>query len=446
MIDGITLKYMIENFEAWKLAVQIPFTNSVYTDTGEIPYKKRNEKIITTHRGRWETFEIIVKQVVNTNTHAEVFHLTMRGSLHKNHYGGSNYLPFTWQQLQEQINHICKSLLIDTSQAQISTLEIGVNIVTPYEVTPFIRQNIISYKGYSFNSYKPNAAGLSIGIYCTLSQYQLKIYDKGLQFNLPYRLLRFEKRFLKMQVLNKHGIKYLSDLLNYSKVVNLDSMLFTAWQNVLIYDIDTSCKTGSELLNNGQNPKFWERIKVRGKRQFVYQRDKFRKLVVKFGNNWQQLTKELIEKEWHELVKDCPNLPLGANAELSEFTIKIKGKIVQNNSYLPETPQPFIPVKQFRYCQSCGKDITNQRRGSKFCSAKVVGEAEAHQCRNNSSNPRNNLKRKIETIQDRGVLFDIVPYLITKNKRNSEQYAISHRGVNNSEITVNAPHFTKSAI
>ena len=410
MIDGITIKYKIADFEAWKGFINIPFTNNVNTDTGEISAKKRYDEIIITHRAKWETFDLIVKEVLNTTTEKRVFHLTIKGSLHKNFYRGKNYLPFSWQQLQQQVNHICKTLFINATDAQISTLEVGVNIVPPFVVTPFIMQNIINYKGDMFNRYKADANGFCLGIYCTLTQYVIKVYDKGLQNQLPQNLMRFEKRFLRMQVLNKMGIKFLADLLNEDKVINLLPMLLEAWQNVLIFDIENLQKLAKtynlkeneiDLLTTGQNPKYWERLKKENKRQFNYQREKFKKLVAKNGNNWQQLVKGLIQNEWQELFKNCTNLHSGENDKLYKFTIKIKGKNVQN-----------------RFCQSCGKDISSQRKGSKFCGEKLVGYDAAHHCRLVNSNKRNNLKNKIIKLTNRGLLFDITPYFIGRcNKR-----------------------------
>lgn len=113
------------------------------------------------------------------------------------------------------------------------------------------------------------------------------------------------------------------------------------------------------------------------------------------------MTKDLIQNEWQELFENCANLQSGENAKLYNLTIKIKGKNVQK-----------------RFCQTCGKEITKQKGGSKFCGAKYVGYEAAHQCRNHS----NNLKYKIEKIQSRGVLFDIMPFIVNNNK--IQQYGI----------------------
>jgi hypothetical protein len=129
--------------------------------------------------------------------------------------------------------------------------------------------------------------------------------------------------------------------------------------------------------------------------------------VAKYGKSWHPFIRELILDEWKNLFKNYPNLPTGEILILPEFTIKINGK----NGETPLTDNK-------RYCLSCGKELhQEQKPGSKFCSSKFVGEKSAHQCRNNDSNQRNNFKRKVEVIQRRGVLFDVVPFIVGNNYR-----------------------------
>jgi hypothetical protein len=116
---------------------------------------------------------------------------------------------------------------------------------------------------------------------------------------------------------------------------------------------------------------------------------------------------DLIKNEWDSLFINSTNLPIGESAELRNLTLKIKGKNVGSQ---------LLPLPN-RVCLSCGKDISTQKNGSKFCSAKIVGEFEAHKCRNTNSNHRNNFKRKVEVIQGRGLLFDIMPFFIFNNKQ-----------------------------
>ena len=412
MIDGITIQYSIDNFEIWREQVQIQFYNATNIDTGEIRTKKRKDQIVTTFNGKWETFELEVKEVSNIETRCKRYYLKIKGSLHKNHFNGKNFQPFTWIDLQTQIHHICKTLLIDPNKARISTIEVGVNIVTQFEVTTFLEGNVIDYKGKQFKKYKADRNGFELGLFCDLSQYRVKLYDKGVQNNLPINLMRFEKRFLKMQIPKNKGIVYLTDLLDIQKVKKLKSLIVEAWKNVLIYDIENlkglkkTLGSDYDLLLNGQNPKYWGNIKVANRDRYNYQRGKFKDIVLKYGSNYQSIVLDLIKNEWDSLFINSTNLPIGESAELRNLTLKIKGKNVGSQ---------LLPLPN-RVCLSCGKDISTQKNGSKFCSSKIVGESQAHKCRNTNSNHRNNFKRKVEVIQGRGLLFDIMPFFIFNNK------------------------------
>jgi hypothetical protein len=413
MIDGITIQYSIDNFEFWREQVQIQFYNATNTDTGEIRTKRREDEIVTTFKGKWETLELEVKETRKIETGFKRYNLNIKGSLHKNHFNGKNFQPFNWTDLQTQVHHICKTLLIDPNKARIRTIEVGVNIVTPFEVTPFLKGNVINYKGKEFKTYKADRNGFELGLFCDLSQYKVKLYDKGVQNNLPINLMRFEKRFLKMQILQKKGVLYLSDLLDIQKVKKLKPLIVEAWENVLIYDIENlkglkkTLGSDYDLLLYGQNPKYWGNIKVANRDRYNYQRGKFKGIVIKYGSNYQSIVLDLIKNEWDNLFINSTNLPIGERAELHKLTLKIKGKNVGSQ---------LLPLP-YRVCLSCGKDISSQKNGSKFCSAKIVGEFEAHKCRNTNSNHRNNFKRKVEVIQGRGLLFDIMPFFIFNNKQ-----------------------------
>jgi hypothetical protein len=173
-----------------------------------------------------------------------------------------------------------------------------------------------------------------------LHQYTVKIYDKGFQNNLPYNLMRFELRFLKMQKLN--GIRTLADLSDLDKIHNLFlRLLLEAWDNVLLNDCSIDLKRPGlkqgqrEILKNGGNPKYWERLKQADKRKYNYERVKFKNLVAQYGKNEHKSILELINSEWENLTGNCTNLPIGETSKLNEFTIKIKGKNIQNDLHPP---------------------------------------------------------------------------------------------------------------
>jgi len=347
MIDGITIRTEVEDFESWRNSTNIQFRNSFNDSTGEILIKKRGCQVITTYYGNWETFYLEVKKVLNINTREIITHLYIKGSLHKNHFNGKNFERFNWDNLQNEIRHICKTLFIEPDKARITTIEIGVNIATPFIVKQFLQENVLNYKGKSFNTYKPDRNGFELGLFCDLSQYRIKIYDKGAQNKLAFNLIRFEKKFIKMQSLKKRGITHLSDLLNFTKVYALKYIISEAWDNVLLYDIKdiktVKTKIGIkdyDLLQNGRNPKHWLQLKSNGIRKFNYFRSKFKNLISIYGENFHPFMSNLIQTEWDSLFQNCTNLPTGELNNLYNITLKIKGNIIQYS----------LPINKPIYC------------------------------------------------------------------------------------------------
>ena len=64
---------------------------------------------------------------------------------------------------------------------------------------------------------------------------------------------------------------------------------------------------------------------------------------------------------------------------------------IENERY----PQVRAERVKNRQCITCGRDISNQKKGSHFCSEKIWGQS-AKKCRNTDSGRRRNLIRKID--------------------------------------------------
>ncbi len=360
MFDGLKIFCCINDFEAWKRAVKIDWFTSTDLDTGATKAKLRNINGVLhqtiAHRADFETYHLTIKETTRTTINenrSTSYLLIVNGSVHKNHFKGTNYLPFTWDKLQEEITRLETALQVSDYSAELVNLEMGVNVLVPFSVFQFLQDNLISYKGKPFNRYNPDRNGICLGYVCHHSQYSLKIYDKSKQNNLPDYLMRFELRYLKMQTLKKWGIKTISDLKNRKKVEGLLNLLLIAWDNILLFDYTIDLKNPElkerdrELLENGNNPKFWEKMKEKSTRRFNYQRSKFRDLIRAYGEGWHDKLKELIKKEWENLFKNCTILPGFQNPELNNLTVKLKGKNGQNGHY--KKREGFSTVKEANF-------------------------------------------------------------------------------------------------
>ncbi len=79
-----------------------------------------------------------------------------------------------------------------------------------------------------------------------------------------------------------------------------------------------------------------------------------------------------------------------------------------------------------------GEDISDQRKGSKFISAKKIGYREAHRLRNMDSNPRHNLRRRIKKLKKEDSLFELNDCLrLTQDQKNMLEF---WEGTNNEII------------
>lgn len=337
MIDGISIRTLITNREEWSNLTGIDLSAPTYISSGELKVRISENCTVTKYYGKWEGFFIDVREVKRGVS--VKFYLNIRGSFHKNHYKGENWQPFKFSDLQYQIRHICTSLFIEPESARISSLEFGVNIVTPFNVKAFLDNNVLDFKGKRFDKYLPDKRGLELGLFCRLSQYQIKLYDKGKQNKLDNNLMRFEKKCKKMQVLKKMGILYLSDLMDKAKVYSLKPILLRAWNDVLLFDIEDSEMLSIEIsdddkrvLLDGRNHKYWGKIKENDRNRFNYQRRKYRELVKRFGLNYHSLVYDKIGETWDSLFENSTNLPVVTSPQLNNLTIKIKGKYIESIS------------------------------------------------------------------------------------------------------------------
>src|SRR5690606_582548 len=157
--------------------------------------------------------------------------------------------------------------------------------------------------------------GICLGRYAKHAQYSVKIYDKGLQNNLPEPLLRIELRFVKMQPLNKIGIATIADIAKIEHAPTLLKLLCRAWIEVLVNEpeinIDTLNLTATErkLITMGRYRDYWKELHKNNPENFKKKRSKFCELMRKYGNNTKRLVLELIKTEWQQMT-NSPNLPL----------------------------------------------------------------------------------------------------------------------------------------
>ena len=113
MIDGISIETEILNFDMWRLKMPFEISTPINTDTGAIISSKKydnsingkfvqNEYEIIIHKGKFETYEITIREVIKTNFDTK-YYLKLKGSLHKNKFGGANFERFYFYDIVNEI-------------------------------------------------------------------------------------------------------------------------------------------------------------------------------------------------------------------------------------------------------------------------------------------------------------------------------------------------------
>lgn len=426
MICGVKLDIVIDlPFSEWLKIVDVStFKTFVFIEDGNVKTKTRGNSKTTTYTATWRSYTLTFTEIetIKGIMANKKQNLQIEGSLHTNYFKGNNYQPFTWNCLQHEINNVCTGLKLKPSKVKISNIEVGVNVPLDFDVNTFVFKDIIHYMGKKFNQYDKDRQGVELGIVLKLTDYVVKIYDKGLQNNLQQELLRIEKRFNRMRKLNTgYKVFTLADLQDLNKVAKLVNEILEMWDNVLVFDIKKDYS--NHLISKWTNPNYWKEISGKKRERELKKCKLFLKIQ---GGCKHDIIRALIVSEWQQLLN---------NVTLSPSVQKLKVvKSVTISPSVQELPAPrkkgtknkechvftnTVNVENVtpRFCGTCGKDISHQHKKSKYCSAKYVGYKAAHKCRNDKSNPKNNFKNKVVRLETKGLLFDIMPFFVKESKR-----------------------------
>ncbi|MFP4095791.1 MAG: hypothetical protein ACLFUB_15000 [Cyclobacteriaceae bacterium] len=242
------------------------------------------------------------------------------------------------------------------------------------------------------------------GVEALHQDYIIKIYDKTKQYNLPYPLLRVEVKFIKMKLLNDKNIYYLSDLCRVENLPVLRQLLCGAFSEVIMNEpqLPLSKLSGSERrkMADYKNPLWWEELRQTTSRQNCNKhRRNFETIISRYVPvTTQQIILNAMQKRWDELAEVEAK-------KVDELTDFLKPKSCRFNPLCKGIERK--PKK----CIITGQDISDQRPGSRFISASKIGYYPAHNVRNADSNPRNNLRRRINRYADQPTLFQVNQYL-----------------------------------
>jgi hypothetical protein len=419
MIDYINIECLDFNPDVLLKNQGLNFHVPLNVETGEILKINNNYIKKNAHLDNFK-IELI------TNESSNLSRLNLKGSIHKYWQNGTNYNDFDLHSLKMALFDLFKKLDIDIRTARIHSFEFGVNVTLPYSCAHFLN-SIVSYKGKQPQNIDYKNKGQMIKF--VLSQYIVKIYNKGLQYfsegKIPTNddnLLRFEIHVDKMYFVQSKGIEIytIMDIFEPMKLKLLGELLTSIFDDLIVChshdDVSVLKPKETAFLLQCRNPKFWSEIKSRkNPKEYIRTKDRYRKLI---NSNVQNEIKDLIKNKWEYLLKNVPLLPSVDNNKMSDCY-----------PYIVSNKQTDI-----KKCIVTQLDIAHQKNDSRFLSEQSINEIQnndlelyysllkkygpknlkeninyliAHNIRNAQSNGKHNFLRKYKRAESQTTLFDL---------------------------------------
>lgn len=311
MIDGIKTGNI--NIPIQK---ELDWTISVNENTGEVKNTKtaKYNGLLFIDKGNW---------------------LYFKGSLHNYFNSGMhNYNDFTYTDLENTVDDLNVRFGIDTNRTRLENVEFGVNIELPYSPNIII-DSLVLHKGKPFNKFT-----IGRGVECNHTQYFIKVYNKGHQYELEKNLLRVEIKVIKMQYfkVRKIPIETIDDLLNRATLEALGKLLAQTIDEVLFTDLnliknDNLNDKEQLIIARGSNPKYWENLKPnsekfpqgnkdpkykRQRKNYYKELEQFEMILIKHSKLKTEIVKKVASKFTDLNSTKRTILPLAYSVNLSE--------------------------------------------------------------------------------------------------------------------------------
>lgn len=372
--------------------------------------------------------------LIITHKHEEFYRL--RGSGHKNKNDGKhNADDYFFSDFKNTLNRLFEEIGLNSDITPLNGFEFGVNLKLAFNPNKFLK-SIILYKSNSgsWSDEKRIYKKFEYKNYTVKFYYKSEITDEE-----PYH----SENILRIEV-SVHKMKHLKDIMTYTKLSDLlDAELWEQFERILIETIqdcliidftndEISLLSDKDRIKYGDyiNTDYWHSLyneTRKNRNKYKREREECDKFISKNSNsalkteiiNLVRLkchelrdvsTANLIEKKWYKLptsqITHEPQirykLPTFEIEQKTDDWYKLPCKI--REEFVPTEPTVKDNVKR---CKSCGKVIMNPSKYQLYCSAKEVGYNQAHKCRNNNSNPRNNTKKSIRRVLSIPLMFDL---------------------------------------
>lgn len=319
------------------------------------------------------------------------------GSLHSLHRilttgERQNYDDFNFSDLKEVIQYLADQFKINPKKTLIENLEYGVNVSTLYTPKKIIEDHLTMWDHREANS-DMNFDRKGKFKQWSRSQYDVKIYDKSLHFQLNENILRFEKRVRKSAALKKFDIKYLADLLDINKLELLRDDLLAQFDKLTILDsielIEEFTVNERETFTKGINPLTWYQFKERNRMAKKRFKSKMNAVIGNYNLDQikQGIRKDIVRKFDKLLCYDFTVCPI------SEIDIQ-NVKETRVKRYTNDVEKLHDNVTNLPLDKESKRNKRSKQAISKIYKLNP-DHPERKKRRNDKSNPRNNLRNAI---------------------------------------------------
>lgn len=310
-IDFVKIQHTDKNYEL--PTDKTDFMISINNETGETDNKKEGKyfgmQIIKYPSGR----------------------VMVKGSIHKffnrTDFNGND---FDVQNFSSALQDLETELGLKSEYCRLENIELGVNIQLPFDPNRFL-QNLLFHRSVEFNKtisgsfyFQSAKTEYIIKIYNKTAQYEKKLKKIAQNANLKTKqeqeetrflkasiekqlnpnTLRFEIKFLKMNILNNLGVIYLPDIFKPGIIRPLKNLLLKEFHEVYFYDytIDETKMKLPEInkLKDYRNPNYWLNL---GKKDKYYHKKRFEEMTMKYSQNLKGKVSELIEQKMDKLTR-----------------------------------------------------------------------------------------------------------------------------------------------
>ncbi|MBD2704952.1 hypothetical protein IC229_30255 [Spirosoma sp. BT702] len=238
--------------------------------------------------------------------------VVMKGSWAKFHNNGQhNHSRYSTKDLWDNIADLSDMFGYDLSDGLLHGLEAGVNLdlsslLQPYFSPNYLLQRIICYQGRKPFLPMKSVKGAGQGIECVMTNYRIKVYDKGTQYRLPQPLLRFEYDCNMIKELESLVIQRLIDLTDSTKITLLGQKVQRMLSDLIIVEpviTNSLSRAERKLYEKAERPSFWQQLNSRDRNYYLKE---YRELIKTYSvHRLHETLCEQAQIEWNILTENC---------------------------------------------------------------------------------------------------------------------------------------------